>query len=66
MCDCRCFSWFKKLFGLKSECCQKKEESQVELNANPAPAVDTNMEAVVPSVNTESSTQESTEEKTEL
>ena len=66
MCIFRFFICFIKIFGLKSDCCQKKEESQVQSNINPEPVIDTNMEAVVPPVNTDSSAQENTEEKTEL
>lgn len=66
MCNCRCFSWFKKLFGIKSDCCQKKEENQVEPNTVSQPVVDTNMEAAASPIDTEPSAQQSTEEKTEL
>jgi hypothetical protein len=39
MCKCACFDWFKKMFGLKKNCCcssEAKKEVKVDEGATPS------------------------------
>jgi hypothetical protein len=38
MCKCACFDWFKKLFGLKKNCCCSGEEKKDMANTENMPA----------------------------